>query len=233
MSLLLQAAAQADDVYLKSGFVFRNVRTIDTTGAIVHLALNGRTIAVEVELIVRIEKLEITPGQTYVYELYSREMYDAFQPTQEEKEKKQELRRQTRVLSRNTDSTWQITTTSRTRYSHANLLELINDTLVVLQGNQPIGIPIKLISELRLVRDSQFLKGFIIGTGIGALIGLPGLIKSEDYSDLDFIFFTPLGAITGSIIGLMASSDYTCDFTDMEISEKSSELRRILQKESP
>jgi hypothetical protein len=72
------AVARADDIYLKTGFVLRNVRLIDTTGAVVNIEMNKRMIAVGLVDIVRVEKRETVRGEISIYELYSKSSNEEF-----------------------------------------------------------------------------------------------------------------------------------------------------------
>lgn len=224
-----QSVFAADDIYLRTGVVLKNVRVVDTTAQELNIVRNSDTIKIKVDNILRVEKRPVPPESTARYEMFSEQLHEEY----EAREQLEAEQRNARVHSENIDSTWQITTTSGISHSQLRLVELINDTLVVVQHNRAIHIPIHNIRELRLVREASLLRGFLIGTGIGALVGLPGLIESRNYSDVLFIITTPLGALIGSVAGVASGSDYVREIADMQTTEKSATIRQILLNKFP
>lgn len=222
-----QSVFAADDIYLRTGVVLKNVRVMDTTDQVLNIVRNRDTIRIKIENILSVEKRLVPPESTARYEMFSEQFHEEY--VREEAARK----RLAAIPSENIDSTWQITTTSGTSHSQLRLVELVSDTLVVVQHNRAIHIPVHDIRELRLVREASLLQGFLIGTGIGALVGLPGLIKSRDYSDVLFIVSTPLGALIGSVVGIVSGSDYVREIADMQAIEKSSTIRLILLNKFP
>lgn len=84
---LLCSTSYADDVYLQTGFVMRNVQVIDTVNGVVTIKRDGEELAVSAEHIVRIEQGELLPGQKSVYELFSGDLYEKYQQSAPERER--------------------------------------------------------------------------------------------------------------------------------------------------
>lgn len=85
--LFLNSVARAADVYLRNGFVFRNVSVIDTTAAVVNIATDKRMIAVKLDDIVKIEKREVAPNEKSAYEMYSKSTNEEFLMAESSREK--------------------------------------------------------------------------------------------------------------------------------------------------
>jgi hypothetical protein len=74
----LSQFALADNVYLKTGYVYKNVIVLDTTNSWVRLISAIDTTTVKLSYITRIERKEVDFTKAMVFELYSQELYKAF-----------------------------------------------------------------------------------------------------------------------------------------------------------
>jgi hypothetical protein len=68
----------ADNVYLITGYVYRNVAVLDTTNSWVRLVSAVDTTTVRLSYITHIEREEVDFSKAKVFELYSTELYKAF-----------------------------------------------------------------------------------------------------------------------------------------------------------
>ena len=84
--VLFCSVSYADDVYLKTGFVIRNVQVVDTTDGLITIRRDGQNIAVVIEEVLRVEHRELLPNQKSVYELFSRDLYEQYQKSLPERE---------------------------------------------------------------------------------------------------------------------------------------------------
>jgi hypothetical protein len=85
LALFAYSVSSADDVYLKTGFVFRNVLVVDTVGTRINIRRDGKSIAILVADVVRIESRRVDLSAKSSYELYSQELSNQHQAKTEEK----------------------------------------------------------------------------------------------------------------------------------------------------
>ncbi len=90
--LACHLVVHADDVYLKSGFVYRNVKVIDTTAGVIRVAAEKNTFSISLDRVARIEKLEVAAGSKTIYELYSEEANREFLRQQQERSRREQER---------------------------------------------------------------------------------------------------------------------------------------------
>jgi hypothetical protein len=88
--LLFRFIGYADDIFLKSGFVYRNLRIVDTTGHMLRVASENDTFSLPLEAVMMIEKHEVISNSKVVYEMYSQEIFKEFQGKQQETRKPKE-----------------------------------------------------------------------------------------------------------------------------------------------
>lgn len=105
------SASYADDVYLKTGFVFRNVQIIDTTDNHISIDRDGRKSVIDTSYVLRIDRHEVLPGQKSSYEMFSRELHEQYQMSLLEREKHSRERKKELEASRlgaKADSLWKL-----------------------------------------------------------------------------------------------------------------------------
>ena len=85
LALFAYEVSFADDVYLKTGFVFRNVLVVDTVGAQINIRREGKSFALRLADVVRIEIKRVDSSVKPTYELYSRELSSQYQSKPAEK----------------------------------------------------------------------------------------------------------------------------------------------------
>jgi hypothetical protein len=85
LALFAYSVSSADDVYLKTGFVFRNVLVVDTVGTRINIRRDGRSITILVADVVRIESRRVDLSAKSSYELYSQELSNQYQAKSEQK----------------------------------------------------------------------------------------------------------------------------------------------------
>jgi len=85
LALFAYGVSFADDVYLKTGFVFRNVQVVDTVGAQVNIRRDGKLLGLLIADVARIESKTVDPSVKSAYELYSQELYSQYQTRPVEK----------------------------------------------------------------------------------------------------------------------------------------------------
>jgi hypothetical protein len=77
--ILAYSLAYSDDIYLKTGMVFRNVQVVDSTANVLKTIRDSSAYSIPLGIVARVEKEVYDPGQKSKYEMYSQELWDAFQ----------------------------------------------------------------------------------------------------------------------------------------------------------
>lgn len=107
VALFPASMCYADDVYLKTGFVFRNVQVVDTVGSRIDIQSNGQLLGIQVSDILKIDAREVDPLEKSTYGLYSQELATAYKAglTQQDLANAEELIRKS-VVSPNQKKTF-------------------------------------------------------------------------------------------------------------------------------
>ncbi len=171
--LLLSTAVLADELYLKNGLLYRNVRVMDTTGTTVSFVWDSIRVSISLGLIEKIEMREYIPKQKSTHEIYSQSKYDEITQSQMQNAVPQK-------------EGVQLTITTRGGEQHTGTILYATDSLLVLwQSTDPYnGRNLKssgkvvLFSEIERIvikREGRFWSGLgygaLIGGGLGAGIG--------------------------------------------------------------
>jgi hypothetical protein len=85
LALFAYGVSFADDIYLKTGFVFRNVQVVDTAGTKINIRRDGKLLGLLLADVVRIESKRVDPSVKSAYELYSKDLYLQYQARPAEK----------------------------------------------------------------------------------------------------------------------------------------------------
>lgn len=78
LALFTYGVSFADDVYLHTGFVFRNVKAVDTVGTDIRIQRDGNLFNIRTSVVARIEIRPVDPSVKSSYELYSQELYSQY-----------------------------------------------------------------------------------------------------------------------------------------------------------
>ena len=76
--VLSSSLALADDLYLKSGFMFKNVQLVDTAKGTLFYRLNGKEASVALSTVLRVDFKPVGPDSKSQYVLFSKELNDAW-----------------------------------------------------------------------------------------------------------------------------------------------------------
>lgn len=71
----------ADDVYLKNGFVLRNIQVVDTTNGRLNYLKDGTNMWIDTTYLLKIDFRELLLGQKSSYELFSKDLQDQYLKT--------------------------------------------------------------------------------------------------------------------------------------------------------
>ena len=85
LTLFACEASFADDVYLKTGFVFRNVQVVDTVGENITIRREGKVFGILLANVARIESKRVDLSFKSAFELYSQDLYTQYQTKPAEK----------------------------------------------------------------------------------------------------------------------------------------------------
>ena len=86
--ILIYSTIYADDVYLKNGFVYRNVQVADTKNGQLKVRKDSIDMLFDTLDVLKIERRNFVPGQKSSYELFSKELQDNYFNNQIEIEQK-------------------------------------------------------------------------------------------------------------------------------------------------
>lgn|GEM_PF-1553362 len=240
--LLLSRSSLADEVYLKSGFVYRNVRVSDTSGTVVSFLWDTIRVRIPLRLINKIEIEEYSSGEKPAYELYSQMMNDDFASARSEQStnRLESDRRSKRGV--------QMSIATRGGELHAGQFLYATDSLLLLwQGTQPFNdtsvrtwtlvLQAPDISRITIIRDGNFWSGFgtgaLIGGSVGVVVGLasgndpPGILSltaGQKALLLGVGLATPFG-LFGGIFGAIQGVD-----DDFSVEGNSETYKAIVQK---
>lgn len=99
ISILSASVTHADDVYLKTGFVLRNVQVVDTANGMVNIRRDGQTIRVALEDVLKLDYGELSGNQKSTYEMFSPELYEEYKRKLPERQKRaREAQEQMRLV---------------------------------------------------------------------------------------------------------------------------------------
>jgi hypothetical protein len=85
LAMFVYGVGFADDVYLKTGFVFRNVQVVDTVGTNINIRRDGKLLEILMADVERIEFKRVDSSVKSAYELYSQELSSQYQTKTKEK----------------------------------------------------------------------------------------------------------------------------------------------------
>lgn len=85
-SFFIIQVCRADDIYLKNGFVLRNVQVIDTTNGRINFNIDGKSTVIDVAAVLKVDLRNSISGQKASYEMFSRHLRDQYQQALLEKE---------------------------------------------------------------------------------------------------------------------------------------------------
>jgi len=214
VALLIANMSFADDLYLRTGFVFRNVHVIDTTGAVLNFQRDGTFEHVPLRLVARIEILMVDPAVPSKYELYSNDVYLAFK-SDSEKEYQPVLREQThndsisvarRPLSRGGGECW-LVTTSRDTISHCKLDSLGLFELYLSSEKGLVSVRIRDIAILHYERSVSHFLSIFVGALVGGFVGVQvghHYRWSKDPGEL--IDLSGVPAVAGAFLGILVGA---------------------------
>jgi hypothetical protein len=74
--LLASSLSFSDDIYLKTGYVLRNIQVLDTTNGRLRYKKNDQTTSFDTALVLDVESRTIVPGEEPKFELFSPELRD-------------------------------------------------------------------------------------------------------------------------------------------------------------
>ncbi len=79
--ICFQSFAFSDDIYLKTGYVFRNVAVIDSANGILSYVQNGKNAGEALSIVLRIELKPVDPNSKSIFELYSKKQNELWKST--------------------------------------------------------------------------------------------------------------------------------------------------------
>jgi len=213
--LLLPTAVLADELYLKNGLLYRNVRVIDTTETTVSIVWDSIRVSLQLELIEKIEMREYFPNQQSTQEIYSQSKYDEFTQSQMQNAVPQK-------------KGVEMSVTTRSGEEHSGTMLYATDSLLVLwQSTDPYNwrnlknsgkiVRFSEIEHIVIKKEGHFLSGagygLLIGGGFGAIIGFASGDGGSYFStagakaEILGIAFAIPGTLIGGIIGAIQGID--------------------------
>ena len=79
--ICFKSFAFSDDIYLKTGYVFRNVAVIDSANGILSYVQNGKNAGEALSIVLRIELKPVDPNSKSIFELYSKKQNELWKST--------------------------------------------------------------------------------------------------------------------------------------------------------
>jgi hypothetical protein len=217
VALFIANLSFADDLYLRTGFVFRNVHIIDTTGAVLNYQRDGTLQHLPLRLVVRIDVLTVDPALPSKYELYSNDVYLAYK-RDSEKEFQPELREQAskdsisvtkRAQTRGGGECWLVTTSQDTIF-HCKFDSVGILGLYLSSEDGPISVRIRNIAILHYEKSISHFLAIFVGAFVGFFVGEqvghhnrgsndPGALI--DLSGMPVVACRLLGILIGAALG--------------------------------
>jgi hypothetical protein len=100
LCIILFTASYADDIYLMTGFVLRNVQVMDTTNSHIKIVRDGRISLIDTSFVLSIDRREVLSKQKSSYEIFSQDLHEQYQRSLPEKEAMEPERKQRLKASR-------------------------------------------------------------------------------------------------------------------------------------
>lgn len=197
ITVLLCPLGYSDDIYLKTGFVFRNVQVVDTTNGVLNFRRSGAASTVSLGDITKIDMIPVQSGQESKYELYSQQLYEIYLATAKERE----IQKVSPVKSSpSQEIPWSIILESQDTLTGCTLLSATSDSLVYDQNGSITSIAIDSIKGLVRSHPSRFLVGALVGSLVGVATGA---IIGSNLDPTNYVGGGEIGAAIGLSLGFL------------------------------
>jgi hypothetical protein len=215
--------AAADDVYLRNGFVYRNVEVKDTAKGMIIIVAKTQEWFIDTARVLKIQLLELRPGEVVVYELFSEELQEEHKAFMNEKAKLELGRKALLEFERLEAGALVSLYRNDGRVVEGELLAVGDTSLIVWWGPEEIQpAPEQLgrystmflrqeIAYIVVSSKDNFGKGLLFGLLGGAALGVLSYLQPCECTGfvclcgLGLIVLPPIGVFVGGIVGLITS----------------------------